>query len=84
MTSFDTLWHRIVTLQGETFYQKRGQPFRYRVSGNKVVPSTTNRQLPRSHFARAYQRSPIGWPRPTPGSPGTVLPVCHPDRHARR
>lgn len=62
MTSFDTVWHRIVTLQGETFYQKRGQPFRYGISGNSVVPSTTNRQLPRSHFARAYQRSPIDGP----------------------
>ncbi len=50
MTSFDTVWHRIVTLQGETFYQKRGQPFRYGISGNSVVPSTTNRQLPRSHL----------------------------------
>jgi hypothetical protein len=59
MASFDTVWHRIVALQGETFHQKRGQAFRYATSGNSVVPSTTNRQLSRSHFARAYEQSPI-------------------------
>jgi hypothetical protein len=62
MISFDAVWQRIVTLQGDTFHQKRGQAFRYGISGNSVVPSTTNRQLPRSHFARAYERSPIDGP----------------------
>jgi hypothetical protein len=62
MTGFDVVWHRIVALQGQTFHQKTGKPFRYRVPGNSVVPSTTNRQLPRSHFARAYERAPIDGP----------------------
>ena len=62
MTGFDAVWHRIVALQGQTFHQKTGKPFRYRVPGNSVVPSTTNRQLPRSHFARAYERAPIAGP----------------------
>jgi hypothetical protein len=50
MTGFDGVWQRIVALEGQTFFQQRGKPFRYRVSGNSVVPSTTNRQLARSQF----------------------------------
>jgi len=62
MASFDEVWQRIVTLRGEIFYQKRGQPFTYAVSGNSLKPSTTNRQLPRSHFARAFARAPLDGP----------------------
>jgi hypothetical protein len=62
MAGFDVVWQRIVALQGETFRQKTGRPFRYRVSGNSVVPSTTSRLLPRSHFARAFDRAPLRGP----------------------
>jgi len=62
MVGFDVVWQRIVTLQGQTFCQKRGKAFRYRVSGNSVVPSTTSRQLARSQFARAYERAPLRGP----------------------
>ena len=62
MAGFDEVWQRIVTLRGETFYQKRGKPFTYAVSGNSLKPSTTNRQLPRSHFARAFARAPLDGP----------------------
>ena len=51
MDEFDDAWQRIVTLSGETFQQKRGRAFTYAVFGNSLKPSTTNRQLPRSHFA---------------------------------
>src|ERR1035437_4556971 len=49
-------------LQAETFYQKTGKPFTYAISGGCVVPSTTNRQLARSQFARAYERVPLRGP----------------------
>src|SRR5712691_1247858 len=62
MMGFDVVWQRIVTLQGQTFLQKRGKAFRYRISGNSVVPSTTNRQLARSQFARAHERAPLRGP----------------------
>src|SRR5262249_46266778 len=42
--------------------QKTGRSFRYAIRGGCVVPSTTNRQLPRSHFARAYERAPLRGP----------------------
>lgn len=62
MGSFDQVWQRIVALRGETFYQKMGKPFTYAVSGNSLKPSTTNRQLPRSHFAQAFARAPLDGP----------------------
>jgi hypothetical protein len=62
MIDFDELWQRIVLLQGETFHQKTGKPFTYTVSGNSVCLRTTNRQLPRSHFARAVDRAPLDGP----------------------
>src|SRR5689334_23721137 len=62
MIDFDVVWQRIVALQGDTFHQKTGKPFRYAISGGCVVPSTTNRQLPRSQFARAYKRRPLQGP----------------------
>ncbi len=54
MVSFDVVWQRIVNLQGQTFCQKRGRAFRYRVCGNSVVPSTTNRQLARASVFRRH------------------------------
>jgi hypothetical protein len=62
VTDFDVVWQRIVMLQAETFYQKTGKPFTYAISGGCVVPSTTNRQLARSQFARAYERVPLRGP----------------------
>jgi hypothetical protein len=62
MIGFDAVWERIVALEGETFRQKTGRPFRYRISGASLVPSTTNRLLPRSQFARAFDRAPLRGP----------------------
>jgi hypothetical protein len=62
MSGFDEVWQRIVALRGETFYQKKGKSFTYVVSGNSLKPSTTNRQLPRSHFARGFARAPLDGP----------------------
>lgn len=62
MSEFDPRWQRIVALQGETFFQKRGKPFRYRILGNSVVPTTTNRMLLRSDLARAFDRVPLRGP----------------------
>ena len=56
---FDVVWQRIVALQAESFRQKTGRPFRYRISGNSLAPSTTSRLLSRSQFARAFHRLPL-------------------------
>src|SRR5438105_1922593 len=62
MAGFDEVGQRIAALCGETFYQKSGKPFTYAVAGNSLRPSTTNRQLPRSHFDRAFARAPLDGP----------------------
>lgn len=78
MASVDKVWRRIVTLEGETFCQKRQKAFTYAVFGDSLKPSTTNRQLPRSHSARALARIPSGaWPASGPA--GAVLPLRHLD-----
>jgi len=56
---FGTVWQRIVRMQGATFNQIRGKEFTYRVAGGHVVPSTTNRNLPRSSFQAAFERGPL-------------------------
>lgn len=56
------VWQRIMALEGEEFTQKNGQPFRYAIRGNSLIPTTTNRQLPRSQFAKAFDRAPLDGP----------------------
>lgn len=58
----DTVWDRIEGLDGETFRQKRGQPFTYSISGRSLYPSTTNQALPKSQFAKALEFVPIAGP----------------------
>ncbi len=62
MSQFEDVWKRIVACEGAVFRQLRGKEFRYRVTGGSVVPTTTNRQLAKSHFARAYERLPVSGP----------------------
>ncbi|MGA2531041.1 MAG: hypothetical protein ABSG36_18015 [Acidimicrobiales bacterium] len=56
------LWARIYAQQGEVFYQKRGQPFTYSVISTSLLPSTTNRMLPRSQSEEALGRLPVSGP----------------------
>jgi hypothetical protein len=63
VAEFLRVWQRIVELQGQTFHQKTGRPFTYTVTGGSVIPSTTNRLLAKSQFARAYERAPLRGPR---------------------
>ncbi|MBI3917902.1 MAG: hypothetical protein HY322_12945 [Betaproteobacteria bacterium] len=57
--SFETIWKPIEAHQGEIFHQIRGQQFTYKVESGAVIPDTTNRQLPRSHFAEAAKLLPL-------------------------
>lgn len=47
---FDEAWRRIKDYADQTFIQKRGGHFRYRVDGDVLYPNRTNRALPRSQF----------------------------------
>lgn len=60
--SIDDVWARIERHQGELFRQKRGGEFTYRIAYGAVLPDRTNRQLPRSHFEKAFERLPVEGP----------------------
>jgi hypothetical protein len=60
--SFDGVWARVVAAAGQEFRQVRGKAFTYSVQGNALVPSTTNRELPRTHFEKAWERFPVRGP----------------------
>ncbi len=51
---FSEIWNLIEINEGKTFYQQGGKPFTYEISGTTLRPSTTNRNLPRSQFEKAY------------------------------
>jgi len=59
MTSIETVWSRIETHQGEEFRQVRGKVFSYSIDGTSLIPSTTNRKLPRSEFDKALRLVPL-------------------------
>ena len=57
--SFESVWTRIKSHQGETFRQIRGGEFTYTISGATLYPDRVNRVLPKSHFKRAYKMCPL-------------------------
>ena len=57
--TFATVWQRIEAHAGQTFRQKRGGEFTYEIRSGAVWPDRTNRALPRSHFARAFEHVPL-------------------------
>jgi hypothetical protein len=56
---FSKIWERIEGHQGQVFRQIRGGEFVYAIRGGCLVPDRTNRQIPRSHFERAFERVPL-------------------------
>ena len=62
MDDFTPIWDRIEAHAGSEFRQKTGRLFTYSLTGNAVIPSTTNRLLARTQFQRAYERSPLSGP----------------------
>lgn len=59
MSDFDATWQRIVAAENQTFRQVRGREFTYAVVGSSVIPSTTDRVLPRFQFEKARARQPL-------------------------
>ena len=62
MSAFVQIWKRIVEYEGSEFRQVRGKTFTYTVSGNALVPSTTNYLIPRSQIEKAWKRMPVAGP----------------------
>jgi hypothetical protein len=62
MPNIDHVWGRFRLHEGQTFVQKTGKTFTYTVRGNVLRPNTTNRNLPKSQFANALEKVPVGGP----------------------
>jgi hypothetical protein len=60
--SFDEIWKSITEQEGSEFKQVRGKTFTYKISGNAIVPSTTNYLIPKSQIEKAWNRMPIKGP----------------------
>lgn len=59
MPDIETVWARIVAHQERTFHQVEGGEFTYTVSGNVLRPDRTNRNIPKSDFAKALPLAPF-------------------------
>ena len=57
--SFESVWTRIKSHQGETFRQIRGGEFTYTITGAALYPDRVVRALPKAHFERAYEMCPL-------------------------
>jgi hypothetical protein len=62
MATFDVVWGRIRSNEGEVFCQVRGGEFTYSIVGEAVLPDRTNRVLARSQFEQAHTRFPVEGP----------------------
>ncbi len=56
---FDTVWQNIQRRAGETFHQVRGKAFQYEAHRGYLKPSTTNQNISRSDFERAFAHRPL-------------------------
>jgi hypothetical protein len=55
----EIIWERIKEFEGEEFSQIRGGTFTYKVSGNSLELSRTNRNVSKSTFKKALENVPL-------------------------
>ncbi|MEO2076629.1 MAG: hypothetical protein ABGX20_14765 [Bacillus sp. (in: firmicutes)] len=55
----DVVWQRIIENEGQVFMQIRGGEFTYKVSGNTIKLSRTNRTVAKSTFVEALKFVPL-------------------------
>jgi hypothetical protein len=60
--SFETIWQRIQTSEGEIFHTITGLDFTYEVDNAKFLPSRAKYQIAKSDFQFAYQKIPFSGP----------------------
>lgn len=80
---FEVVWKRIVDHAGQKFQLKWGKPFTYKVNGNCVIPSSTNRNIPKNDFKSAYPKVPFAGPgiiNRTQQGPAFIWGILHDPR----
>jgi len=59
---FQDVWNLILKNEGETFFQKRGGEFTYKIKNDKLNTSKTDYPLTKNNFAAAYDLCPFTGP----------------------
>jgi len=62
MKSFEEVWKRIISCEGEEFSTIQGLPFTYKILGDALYPSRTNYRISKADFRKAYRMVPIKGP----------------------
>lgn len=56
---FYEVWSNILKNQGEVFRQIRGRKFTYEIRGDCLIPNTTNVNIGKKDFEKAYMMYPL-------------------------
>ena len=54
--AFESVWHKIAALEGESFRSDKGVEFTYRFGKTYLVVSNGNQSIPRTFFEKIFQR----------------------------
>jgi hypothetical protein len=54
--AFESVWHKIAALEGESFRSDKGVEFTYRFGKTYLVVSSGNQSIPRTFFEKIFQR----------------------------
>jgi len=58
----DSIWKRVVSMEGHKFSTSRGKKFTYKVNGEYVIVKNSSARIPRSQFAKAEKMWPVKGP----------------------
>ncbi len=62
MLTFDVIWKRIRSYEGEKYSTKRGIEFTYVIEGERLCPSRTVYWIAKNDFKKVYRKIPIEGP----------------------
>ena len=84
--SFELVWERIKSLEGEKFETKRGLPFTFEFLGDSFMPSRTKYTIGKGNFKKAFDLIPFDGPMvisQTVRGPSYIWAVLH-DKRVRK
>lgn len=75
----DSIWDKVVSMEGQRFATSRGKRFTYKVTGDYIVVRDSQARIPRSQFDKAQKMWPVSGPSRLVGvyAPSVVWAVMH-------
>jgi hypothetical protein len=58
----NSIWDKVVSMEGHRFATSRGKRFSYKVTGEYIVVRDSSARIPRSQFAKAEKMWPVSGP----------------------